>query len=107
VFLAGLGVFTTASLLCGLAQSQALLSAGVLYLQRVLGYDSLETGLAFLPVTLVIATLSLRYSDRLTMRFGPGPSCSPAWPGRRGARGRVRLRQGRLSGCAQKGDDRE
>jgi EmrB/QacA subfamily drug resistance transporter len=43
---------------------------GVLYLQRVLGYDSLETGLAFLPVTLVIATLSLRYSDRLTMRFG-------------------------------------
>jgi peptidoglycan/LPS O-acetylase OafA/YrhL len=70
VFLAGLGVFTTASLLCGLAQSQALLSAGVLYLQRVLGYDSLETGLAFLPVTLVIATLSLRYSDRLTMRFG-------------------------------------
>jgi EmrB/QacA subfamily drug resistance transporter len=43
---------------------------GVLYLQRVLGYDSLETGLAFLPVTLVIATLSLRYSERLTMRFG-------------------------------------
>ncbi|HZD38802.1 MAG TPA: MFS transporter [Actinomycetes bacterium] len=43
---------------------------GVLYLQRVLGYDSLRTGLAFLPVTLVIATLSLRYSDRLTMRFG-------------------------------------
>jgi hypothetical protein len=27
---------------------------GVLYLQRVLGYDSLETGLAFLPVTVVL-----------------------------------------------------
>ena len=25
---------------------------GVLYLQRVLGYDALETGLAFLPVTI-------------------------------------------------------
>jgi EmrB/QacA subfamily drug resistance transporter len=43
---------------------------GVLYLQRVLGYDSLRTGLAFLPVTLVIAALSLRYSERLAMRFG-------------------------------------
>jgi EmrB/QacA subfamily drug resistance transporter len=43
---------------------------GVLYLQRVLGYDALRTGLAFLPVTLVIATLSLRYSERLIMRFG-------------------------------------
>ncbi len=42
---------------------------GVLYLQRVLGYDALQTGLAFLPVTLVIATLSLRYSERLIMRF--------------------------------------
>jgi EmrB/QacA subfamily drug resistance transporter len=43
---------------------------GALYLQRVLGYDALETGLAFLPVTLVIGTLSLRYSERLIMRFG-------------------------------------
>jgi EmrB/QacA subfamily drug resistance transporter len=43
---------------------------GVLYLQRVLGYDALRTGLAFLPVTLVIATLSLRYSERLIMRLG-------------------------------------
>ncbi|HEY1274312.1 MAG TPA: MFS transporter, partial [Thermoleophilaceae bacterium] len=43
---------------------------GALYLQRVLGYDALEIGLAFLPVTLVIGTLSLRYSERLIMRFG-------------------------------------
>ena len=27
---------------------------GALYLQRVLGYDALEIGLAFLPVTLVM-----------------------------------------------------
>ena len=43
---------------------------GALYLQRVLGYDALETGLAFLPSTLVMGTLSIRYSDRLVMRFG-------------------------------------
>src|SRR3954466_9342019 len=43
---------------------------GALYLQRVLGYDALETGLAFLPVTLVMGTLSVRYSERLVTRFG-------------------------------------
>jgi EmrB/QacA subfamily drug resistance transporter len=43
---------------------------GALYLQRILGYDALETGLAFLPVTLVMGTLSVRYSERLIMRFG-------------------------------------
>ncbi|HET7573957.1 MAG TPA: MFS transporter, partial [Solirubrobacterales bacterium] len=57
---------------------QALLVAGMfgmfflgaLYLQRVLGYGALETGLAFLPVTVVMGVLSLRYSERLIMRFG-------------------------------------
>jgi predicted MFS family arabinose efflux permease len=44
---------------------------GALYLQRVLGYDPLEIGLAFLPTTIVMGTLSLRYSSRLVMRFGP------------------------------------
>jgi EmrB/QacA subfamily drug resistance transporter len=43
---------------------------GVLYLQRVLGYDALKTGLAFLPTTVVMGTLSVRYSERLIMRFG-------------------------------------
>jgi EmrB/QacA subfamily drug resistance transporter len=43
---------------------------GSLYLQRVLGYDALELGLAFLPVTIVMGTLSIRYSERLIMRFG-------------------------------------
>jgi MFS family permease len=46
---------------------------GALYLQRILGYDALETGLAFLPVTLVMGTLSVRYSERLIMRFGARP----------------------------------
>jgi EmrB/QacA subfamily drug resistance transporter len=43
---------------------------GALYLQRVLAYDALQTGLAFLPTTLVMGTLSLRYSEALIMRFG-------------------------------------
>ncbi len=43
---------------------------GSLYLERVLGYDALEIGLAFLPVTIVMGTLSVRYSERLIMRFG-------------------------------------
>jgi EmrB/QacA subfamily drug resistance transporter len=43
---------------------------GVLYLQRVLGYDAMETGLAFLSVTVVMGTLSVRYSERLVTRFG-------------------------------------
>jgi EmrB/QacA subfamily drug resistance transporter len=50
---------------------------GVLYLQQVLGYGALETGLAFLPVTLVIGALSLRYSERLIMRFGARTTLLP------------------------------
>ena len=43
---------------------------GALYMERVLGYDALEIGLAFLPATLLMGGLSLRYSERLVMRFG-------------------------------------
>jgi EmrB/QacA subfamily drug resistance transporter len=43
---------------------------GALYLQRVLGYDALQTGLAYLPLTVVMGTMSLRYSERLVMRLG-------------------------------------
>jgi EmrB/QacA subfamily drug resistance transporter len=58
---------------------QALLVAGMfgmfflgaLYLQRVLGYDALEVGLAFLPTTIVMGGLSLGFSEKLIMRFGP------------------------------------
>jgi EmrB/QacA subfamily drug resistance transporter len=42
----------------------------VLYLQRVLGFDALETGVAFLPVSLAIGVLSLGFSARLNLRFG-------------------------------------
>jgi EmrB/QacA subfamily drug resistance transporter len=64
---------------------QALLVAGMfgtffmgsLYLQRILHYSPLEIGLAFLPLTLVMGVLSLRYSERLIMRFGPRRTLVP------------------------------
>jgi len=43
---------------------------GTLYLRRVLGYDALQVGLAFLPATVIMGTMSLRYSERLMTRFG-------------------------------------
>jgi EmrB/QacA subfamily drug resistance transporter len=43
---------------------------GVLYLQGILGYDAIETGLAFLPVSVLIGVLSLGFSPRLNERFG-------------------------------------
>ena len=43
---------------------------GALYLRRVLGYDALQIGLAFLPVTIAMGTLSIRYSERLVTRYG-------------------------------------
>ncbi|HKO26143.1 MAG TPA: DHA2 family efflux MFS transporter permease subunit [Solirubrobacteraceae bacterium] len=57
---------------------QALMVAGIfgmfflgaLYLQRVLRYDAIEVGLAFLPVALGIAGMSLRFTAQLMMRFG-------------------------------------
>ena len=64
---------------------QALLVAGMfgmfflgaLYLQRVLGYSPLEVGFAFLPTTLVMGTLSLGFSEKLIMRFGPRTTLIP------------------------------
>ena len=43
---------------------------GALYMQRVLGYGPTDVGLAFLPVAVVIGTLSLGFSERLNTRFG-------------------------------------
>jgi len=43
---------------------------GALYLERVLGYDAIDTGLAFMPLTIAIATMSLGVSARAVERFG-------------------------------------
>ena len=65
---------------------QALLVAGMfgmffmgaLYMQRILGYDPLQVGLAFLPATLAMGTMSLKVSDRVNLRFGPKNVLIPA-----------------------------
>lgn len=64
---------------------QALLVAGMygmfflgaLYLERILHYDPLEIGLAFLPTTILMGTLSIRYTERLVMRFGAKTTLLP------------------------------
>ena len=64
---------------------QALLVAGMfgmfflgaLYLQRVLDYTPLQVGLAFLPTTIVMGSLSLGFSEKLIMRFGPRTTLIP------------------------------
>ncbi len=43
---------------------------GTLYLEHVLRYGALQTGLAFLPWTLTVAALSLGITARLVERFG-------------------------------------
>ncbi len=50
---------------------------GALYLQRVLGYGPLQIGLAFLPATVIMGTLSLRYSELLITRYGARRTLSP------------------------------
>jgi EmrB/QacA subfamily drug resistance transporter len=55
----------------------AMFFMGALYMERILGYDPLQIGLAFLPATLIMGTLSLRYSERLIMRFGARQTLLP------------------------------
>ena len=50
---------------------------GSLYLRRILGYDPLQIGLSFLPVAVVMGVLSVRYTDRLVMRFGARTTMFP------------------------------
>jgi EmrB/QacA subfamily drug resistance transporter len=50
---------------------------GALYLQRILGYSALQVGLAFLPSTIVMGTMSFKYSAALNMRFGPQATLVP------------------------------
>jgi EmrB/QacA subfamily drug resistance transporter len=51
---------------------------GALYMQRVLGYDALEVGLAFLPTTLVMGVMSFGISARLNLRYGPKATLLPS-----------------------------
>jgi Major Facilitator Superfamily len=44
---------------------------GALYMERVLGYGPMKTGIAFLPMTLMMAAMSLGITSRLLLRYGP------------------------------------
>ena len=46
---------------------------GSLYLQRVLGFGAVETGLAFLPSNLTVALFSLVITKRVVARYGTRP----------------------------------
>ena len=51
---------------------------GALYMQRILGYSALDVGLAFLPSTIVMGTMSFRVSARVNLRFGPKAVLMPS-----------------------------
>ena len=51
---------------------------GALYMQRILGYDALQVGLAYLPTTMVMGTMSFRFTGQLNLRFGPQATLIPA-----------------------------
>jgi EmrB/QacA subfamily drug resistance transporter len=46
---------------------------GSLYLKKVLGYSPMEIGLAFLPTTVLMGALSVRFTEPLVSRFGARP----------------------------------
>jgi predicted MFS family arabinose efflux permease len=56
----------------------AMFFLGALYLQRILGYDALGVGLAFLPATVVMGVMSLKVSERVSMRYGPKATLLPS-----------------------------
>lgn len=64
---------TASSVVRGLtfAAMFAIFFFGALYLEKVLGYAPLRTGIAFLPMTLAMAAMSLGLTSRLLIRFGP------------------------------------
>ena len=71
-----LGSLTGSSVLRGLAATGMFGSFffSALYLEHVLGFGPMRTGLAFLPQTLVVGGLSLGITARLVQRFGPRPT---------------------------------
>jgi EmrB/QacA subfamily drug resistance transporter len=51
---------------------------GALYMQQILGYDALQVGLAYLPLTVVMGAMSFRVTGQLNLRFGPLATLVPA-----------------------------
>ena len=51
---------------------------GALYMQRILGYDALEVGLAYLPLTVVMGAMSFRFTGQLSLKYGARATLIPA-----------------------------
>src|SRR4051794_6895649 len=51
---------------------------GALYMQQILGYTALQVGLAYLPMTVVMGTMSFRVTGQLNLRYGPQATLIPA-----------------------------
>jgi sugar phosphate permease len=51
---------------------------GALYMQQILGYDALQVGFAYLPMTAVMGAMSFRFTGQLILRFGPIATLVPA-----------------------------
>ena len=56
----------------------AMFFLGALYMQRILGYDALQVGLAYLPLTIVMGTMSFRFTGQLNLKYGPEATLIPA-----------------------------
>jgi EmrB/QacA subfamily drug resistance transporter len=59
--------------IAGAAGMFGIFFLGSLYLKGVLGYSAMGIGLAFLPTTLLMGALSVRYTEPLVSRFGARP----------------------------------
>jgi EmrB/QacA subfamily drug resistance transporter len=64
---------TSAAVVLIFATGMGFQFVSALFLQRVLGLDSIGTGLAFLPTPIVIGVLSLLVAPRVIARFGVRP----------------------------------
>jgi EmrB/QacA subfamily drug resistance transporter len=51
---------------------------GALYMQRILGYDPIQVGLAYLPLTVAMGTMSFRFAGPLNLKYGPESTLVPA-----------------------------
>jgi EmrB/QacA subfamily drug resistance transporter len=56
----------------------AMFFLGALYMQRILGYDALQVGLAYLPLTIVMGIMSFRFTGQLNLKYGPEAALVPA-----------------------------
>ncbi|GAA2466047.1 MFS transporter [Winogradskya humida] len=66
-------LITSAAMILIFATGMGFQFINALFLQRVLGYDAIATGLAFVPTPIVIGLMSLFVAPRVTARFGTRP----------------------------------